>query len=80
MITDYAREIMSGVCGSNYIFIIFFWNLPTFPCLLPNFLELPVPTFSLLFAGKPVEALPTSKLSAPQNNYQELLYVLIFDC
>ena len=39
------------------ILSIFFWNLPTFLCFLPYFLGLPVPTFSLRFAGKPVEAL-----------------------
>ena len=53
MVTDYAREIMSHICGRNNIFPIFFQNLPTFP----YFLELPVPTFSPLFAEKLVEAL-----------------------
>ena len=58
MVSDYAREIMSHASGRNYIFPIFFVrNLPTFPCFLPYFLGLPVPTFSQLFAGKPVEAL-----------------------
>ena len=57
MVTDYAHEIMSRASGMNFIFPIFFRNLPTFPCFLPYFLGLPVPTFSLLFAGKPEEAL-----------------------
>ena len=57
MVTDYARKIMSRASGRNYIFPIFFRNLPTFPCFLPYFLGQPIPTFFLLFAGKPVEAL-----------------------
>ena len=57
MVTDYARKIMSRASGRNGIFPIFFQSLPTFPCFLSYFLGLPVPTFPLLFAGKPVEAL-----------------------
>ena len=57
MVTDYAHEIMSRAFGWNYIFPIFFQNLPTLPCFLPYFLGILAPTFSLLFAGKPVEAL-----------------------
>ena len=53
MVTDYARKIMSCTSCRNNIFPVFFQNLATFPC----FLGLPVPTFSLLFAGKPLEAL-----------------------
>ena len=58
MVSDYALEMISGVADRNYICPIFFWNLPTFTCFLPYFLGLPVPTFSLLLAGKTVEGLP----------------------
>ena len=50
---------MSRASIRNDIFPIFVRNLPTFPCFLPYFVGLPVPTFSLLFAGKLVEALQT---------------------
>ena len=48
---------MSRASGRNYFFPILLWNPPTFPCFLPYFSGLPVPTFSLLFARKPVEPL-----------------------
>ena len=59
MVTDYSRKIMLRASDRNYIFPIFFRSLPTFPCFLSYFLGLPVLTLSLLFAGKPVEALET---------------------
>ena len=48
---------MSRASGRNDIFPIFFRSLPTFPFFLPYFLGLPVPSLSLLFARKPMEAL-----------------------
>ena len=95
MVTDYARKIMSRASGRNYIFPIFFRNLPTFPCFLPYFLGLPVPPFSLLFAGKPMEALgmfhvylvallhlafqPSSSLSVNRNGNKCLLTLLALE-
>ena len=65
MIADYAHEILSRASGKNYIFPIFSRNLPTFLCFLPYFLGLPVPTFSLLFVGNPVEALNVPHMALP---------------
>ena len=73
MVTDYAHEIMSRASIRNDIFPIFVRNLPTFPCFSPYFWGPSVPTFSQLFAGKPVEALELWK-NIQVFDYDELVF------